>query len=79
VVVDGASGVAEGVHGRAGGGDEHAGEHVDERIEVGKEAECVERTEEEFVSAWWVAQIVVEGGLVYGAREVVLGVVADVP
>jgi hypothetical protein len=79
VVVDGAFVVAEGVHARVGGDDEHVGEHVDGRTEVGTGAGCVERIEEEFVSVWRAAQIVVEGGLVYGARGVVLGVVAVVP
>ena len=83
MVVDWEFVVAEGVHAHVGGGGEDAGEHVDGRTEVGmvvgREAECVERTEEEFVSACWVAGTAVEGGFVGGARGVVLGVVAGVP
>jgi hypothetical protein len=75
VVVDWEFVVAEGVHGHVGGGGEDAGEHVDGRteagMEVGREAECVERIEEEFVSACWVVESVVEGGLADDARGVV--------
>lgn len=56
-----------------GGGDEHVGERVDVRMEAGMGVECAERIEEEFVS---VRRIVVESGLVGGARVVVSGVVA---
>lgn len=73
--------MAEGVHAHVSGG--HVGEHVAERTEVGTEAgmeaECVERNEEEFVSAYWVVETVVEGEFADDARGVVLGVVAGVP
>lgn len=76
MVVAEASVEAEGVDAYVDGGDEHVGVRVGGQTAAGKEAEYVERIEEEFVSAW---RIVVENELVDDARGVVLDVVAGVP